>query len=176
MEKRWGKELPLIIGICILLLLLIFCGRGFGKDKKAYKTAEEVMGYLKSRDAEALKAMFCDELKAGDDFDEKIDEVMNLLDGEIISYRNISGRGEQKAAGETIKPQLDDIETNTGKHYSLFMEVYIKNEDPGKLGVYQFRFIELEDEDEDGSRIHLNSVSIPREKTLEEYELEQMGR
>ena len=41
--------------------------------------AEEVMCYLKWRDVEALKDMFCDGLKSSDDF-EKIDEVMNLME------------------------------------------------------------------------------------------------
>ncbi|MCH5276187.1 MAG: DUF5104 domain-containing protein, partial [Lachnospiraceae bacterium] len=143
-----------------------------GGAKAAHDMAEEVMGYLKSKDAEALKAMFCDELKASDDFDKKIDEVMNLLDGEIISYRNVSGSGEHGATWDEIKPQLDYVETDTGKCYSLFMSVYIKNQDTSKLGIYQFRFSELGDEDEYGSRIHLNSVTIPREKPLEEYDFD----
>ncbi|MDE6579189.1 MAG: hypothetical protein K2K41_01475 [Ruminiclostridium sp.] len=33
--------------------------------------AKEVMGYLKTGNTEALKAMFCNEIKAESDFDEK---------------------------------------------------------------------------------------------------------
>lgn len=185
MKKRWYTALVSIICTCILLPMLTSCKQNnptppsSGEDetgktnigsaipsssgiKAAKNMAEEVMGYLKARDVEALKAVFCEELKNRDDFDEKIDEMMNLLDGEIIAYRDISGPGERGDTWETIQPQLIEIETNTGKEerHDMMMSVYIKNEDPGKVGVYQLFFTTLGGTEDDEERTVLNSITL----------------
>ena len=129
------------------------------KSKAAKEIGEEVIA-LKSGDAEALKAMFCDELKNSDDFDEKIDDIMGFIDGEIVSYENDGGSGGREADWEKIRPQLTKIETDSGKYYHIYMSVYIKNEDPGKLGMNMFQINTLGDEDENGDRMIMDGNRV----------------
>lgn len=68
----------------------------------------------------------------------------------------------------TQYPQLADSDIDTGKYDCSYITVY----NPSKLGKYPFEFNELGDVDEYGSRIPLNSVSIPRWEALKGYEFD----
>ena len=168
MKKNIFCILLSIIGIGIILTLLTGCKSEFSsqsnplgdKSKYAKEIGEEVMSYLKSGDTVSLKAMFCDELKNSDDFDEKIDEVMGFIDGEIIYYENDGGSGGREETWEKIRPKLTNIETDTGKYYHIYMSVYIKNENSSKLGMHMFQINMLGDEDENGDRMILDGNRV----------------
>ncbi len=163
MKKFYFKPLSL----CMAMIFLAGCNSDFSspsnplgdKSKAAKEIGEEVMSYLKSGDAEALKAMFCDELKNSDDFDEKINEAMSFIDGEIVSYKNNGGSGGREATWEKIRPELTEIETDTGKYYHIYMSVYTKNEDSGKLGMHLFQ-INILGKDENGDRVILDGNRV----------------
>lgn len=166
--KRILHTLPLIISLCTALIFLAGCNSELvsssnllgDKRKAAKEIGEEVMSYLKSGDTVSLKAMFCDELKNSDDFDAKIDEAMSFIDGEIVSYKNNGGSGGREATWEKLRPELTEIETDTGKYYHIYMSVYIKNEDSGKLGMHMFQINMLGDEDENGDRMNLDGNRV----------------
>lgn len=165
---RMKKIFSLSIILCMALVMLAGCNPELvsssnplgDKSKAAKEIGEEVIGYLKSGDAEALKAMFCDELKNSDDFDEKIDELMGFIDEEIVLYENDGGSGGREPAWETIRPELTKIETDSGKYYHIYMSVYIKNDDPGKLGMNMFQINTLGDEDENGDRMIMDGNRV----------------
>jgi len=92
---------------------------------------------LKTGDSDALKDMCCEKLKNSEDFDEKIDEIMNFIDGEIISDgRQGSGSGGYGPTWETLRPTIYAIETDKGKFYRVGLSIYIENENPDMLGIY----------------------------------------
>lgn len=121
---------------------------------------EEVIGYLKSDDSESLKDMFCDELRNRDDFDEKINEIMEFIDGVIISYENVGGSGGRGETWECLYPGLTNIETDKGKSYKIYMSIYIKNENPNKLGMHQFQIHLLGDKNENGDRMIVDGTEV----------------
>ena len=164
-----------IFVISIILTLLSGCNSKLSspqnplgdKSKAAEEIGEEVMSCLKSGDAVSLKAMFCDELKNSDDFDAKIDEVMGFIDGEIISYKNDGGSGGREETWEKIRPELTNIETDTGKYYHIYMSVYIKNEDPDKLGMHMFQIKRRRPQGRKNKRSHTRSNIKHNKRTTE---------
>jgi len=108
--------------------------------------AEEIIDYLKTGNSEALKEMFCKVLRDREDFDEKIDDIMNFIDGEIISYRNSGGAGGRGSTWERIYPNIKDIETDKSIFYHIIVHLYIEDENPDKLGICSFK-IGLESDD-----------------------------
>ncbi len=132
------------------------------KGLAGQQKAEEVMGYLKTGDAEALKAMFCSELKAGADFDAQISKAVSFIDGEIISYDIGGGSGGRGENWEKLSPAVYSIKTDKDKCYTLILSFYIENKDENKLGMHEFNlWLENESEDtENGIRNPDNNVLI----------------
>ena len=118
------------------------------KGLAGQQKAEEVMGYLKTGDSESLKAMFCNELKKGTDFDAQISKAVSFIDGEIISYNIGGGSGGRGKNWEELAPTVYSIKTDKDKCYTLILSFYIENEDENKLGMHEFS-LWLEDGSED---------------------------
>ena len=159
-----------IFVISIILTLLSGCNSKLSspqnplgdKGLAGKQKAEEVMENLQTGDAESLKAMFCNELKAGDNFDEKISEVISFIDGKIISYDIGGGSGGKGKSWEELSPHIYNIKTDKNKYYTIFLSIYIENKDENKLGIHDLN-IWLEDESEDtknGVRNSNNNVCI----------------
>lgn len=132
------------------------------KGLAGQQKAEEVMGYLKAGDSESLKAMFCNELKAGADFDAQISKAVSFIDGEIISYDIGGGSGGRGKTWEKLSPTIYSIITDKNKSYTLKLSFYIENTDENKLGMHEFN-LWAEDESEDtenGIRNPDNNVLI----------------
>lgn len=167
------KKIPLCIAIfviSIILTLLSGCNSKLSspqnplgdKGLAGKQKAEEVMEYLKTGDAEALKAMFCNELKNRDDFEEKISEVISFIDGEIFSYDIGGGSGGRGEAWEELSPQIYNIKTDKNKYYTIYLSIYIENQDENKLGIHDLS-LWLEDGSEDtknGIKNSNNNVCI----------------
>lgn len=132
------------------------------KGLAGQQKAEEVMECLKTGNAEALKAMFCNELKAESDFDEKISKAMSFFDGKIVSYDIGGGSGGRGENWEKLSPTIYSIITDKNKSYTLILSFYIENKDENKLGMHEFN-LWAEDESEDtenGIRNPDNNVLI----------------
>jgi len=136
----------LIYFLLIAQFLILMGGCGFDIDNPlgdkglmGQKKGEEIMGYLKTGNSEALIDMFCKVLKDQSDFDEKIEEIMNFIDGEIISYTMGGGAGGRGSTWERLAPNVYNIETDKGRFYKIYISIYIRNENLNKLGIHSLK-------------------------------------
>jgi hypothetical protein len=161
--KRFFARFIILAGV-----LLITSGCPYREDDEWFidkslwgrAKGEKVMSYLKSGDADALKDMFCDELKNSKDFDEKIDEIMNFIDGEILSYDIGGGSGGRGETWEILEPNVYDVETDKGNSYYIYISIYIENKVPEKLGIHFLKILLRGDENEYGVREFIDDVKI----------------
>lgn len=134
-----------VLSIFIMLALVTGCHPEFvnadnplgTKSMAGRQKAEQILGYIKDKNSDALKDMFCQELKESDDFDKLLDRAMNFIDGEIISYDKIvGGDGGSGSNWDSLAPSIDNIKTDAGKTYSINISIYFEHENPEKLGIH----------------------------------------
>ncbi|MDD3137764.1 MAG: DUF5104 domain-containing protein [Lachnospiraceae bacterium] len=124
-----------ILKLVFVMAAAIIFLNGCGPIMYDYAGAEskKLMGYLSDEDAESLKAMFCEKTQSTDNFDEQIKTAMDFFDGEIISWNENIGGGEQKSTRKwktvmhDISPYITDIKTDTGKTYEILFYDYLVN-------------------------------------------------
>jgi hypothetical protein len=154
--KHWLK--------CLIFIAAVFVGiSGCGfknKDFLGKEKGDEIMNCLKTGNSEDLKDMFCTELKNSEGFDEKIDEIMSFIDGEIISYNIPIGNGGRGETWERLEPNVKDVETDKGNFYRIYISIYIENENPEKLGIHYLQIYLLGDKGENGIRQSIDDVEL----------------
>lgn len=145
MKKIFFSTVFSVLSIFVMLALFTGCHPEFvnadnplgTKSVAGRQKALEILGYIKDNNSEALKDMFCQELKESDDFDELLDRAMNFIDGEIVSYDDmIDGDGGRGSTWDSLEPSIDNIKTDTGKTYFINISIYFEHEDPKKLGIH----------------------------------------
>ena len=137
--------------------------------KKQSEIAEEVLAYIEKGDVEAIREMFCERIQKRTDLDDKIQEAIDLLDGEIISY---TARGSEGSATWTRdgKKRISEfgscreILTDNDKIYEFVIGFYRENDfESDLLGIFDFFFSEINKnatEDARGSERFLTEIII----------------
>lgn len=145
MKKSFIGTVFSVLGIFVVLAMLTGCHAEFvnadnplgTKSVAGIQKAEKILGYIRNKNSEALKDMFCEELKESDGFDELLDRAMNFIDGEIVSYDKIvDGDGGYGSTWDSLAPSINNIQTDTGKTYFINISIYFEHEDPKKLGIH----------------------------------------
>ena len=126
------KSIFIILMTTIMSVVLVGCNGVVMDVTKETQQAEDVFNYLKDKDAEGLKSLFCDKIiESSEDLDDQIKEAMDFFDGKIVSYEQISSGsgGSSNRNGKTVElsatPHIKGIITDTGEKYEVFFNTYI---------------------------------------------------
>ena len=128
----------ILVYITILIVTVTLCGCGDSN----YKTPSEIgqmknktiMEALKAKDKEKLKTVLAKAMQNQENIDEEIDNLMNFIDGNIVSYDDVElafpGEGKSDEDGwiyRVYDGETENIITDTGKKYKLKYYMYNVN-------------------------------------------------
>lgn len=135
------------------LIILIAIVTLYGCGNPNYKTPEQIgqmknetiMAALKTKDKEKLKNILAKAMQNQENIDEEIDNLMNFIDGNIVSYDEIGlaspGRGSSDEKGliyEVYDGETENIVTDTGKKYELkYYMYYVNRNHKDHEGIFQ---------------------------------------
>lgn len=134
-------------------MILIVIVTLYGCNDPNYKTPEEIgqmrnetiMEALKAKDKVKLKQGLAKALQSQVNIDEEINNLINFIDGNIISYDDIGiaspGRGSSDEKGliyEVYDGETENIVTDKGKRYELeYFMYYVNRNHKDYEGVFQ---------------------------------------
>lgn len=155
-----------------IILLIVVVVSGCGKINKGQKRiasyklpnyqAEIIIEGIKTKNASIIAEQFCPYVKENyPDLEEQIDEWMEFIDGEIISYDKPEkslpsgsycyGTIEYRNYGVTIK----NVKTSTGKTYSIGHGVYTENIDhPEFIGITNMSIFDEDQYNENANPVY----------------------
>lgn len=147
-----------IVKVNILILLIIICGgcmKIFFKKSDEEIVEEKFLNIVKSiqkKDRESLKSMFSKRaLSETENFDESLEYIFNLFEGEIINWEIIGGPtiGESNEGNKRTKHFviIYNVETNKQKYIFLLIDNIIDDYNKDNIGLYTLRIIKAENED-----------------------------
>ena len=128
--------------ILAYLIILITIVTLYGCGDPNYKTPEQIgqmknetiMEALKAKDKEKLKNVLAKAMQNQENIDEEIDNLMNFIDGNIVSYDDVElafpGEGKSDEDGwiyRVYDGETENIITDTGKKYKLKYYMYNVN-------------------------------------------------
>lgn len=135
------------------IMILIVIVTLYGCNDPNYKTPEEIgqmrnetiMEALKAKDKVKLKQGLAKALQSQVNIDEEINNLINFIDGNIISYDDIGiaspGRGSSDEKGliyEVYDGETENIVTDKGKRYELeYFMYYVNRNHKDYEGVFQ---------------------------------------
>lgn len=151
----------LILLFLINILLLSSCSLGGGRtemlnrdgdDKKADVRLEQILGVIKNKDKDALKAMFSKQaLDEADDIDGRMDYLLNFFQGEVVSWKQNGGPivDEANNSGNKTKESKSFFNVDTDKQKYLFflLDCTVDKDHPDNVGLYSLRVIKTEDKE-----------------------------
>ena len=127
-------------------------------DKQIWDMALEIYEGLKNKDKEKIKSVFSENelMNHSRKIDNKIDEVFDFIDGEIVTYKEVNGScgGGKARDGEWVEESfvgyIYGIKTDTGREYTISYGGYlVDKDDTDNIGVSGFRITEKQpDSDE----------------------------
>ena len=142
------------------IMILIVIVTLYGCNDPNYKTPEEIgqmknktiMEALKAKDKEKLKKVLAKALQNQENIDEEINNLINFIDGNIISYDDIGtaspGKGSSDEKGliyEVYDGETENIVTDTGKKYELeYFMYYVNRNHKDYEGVFQIWLYDTE--------------------------------
>ena len=112
------------------------------QNKLCIKAAEDAFEAIKSRDTQALKAMFCQKSASGS-LDDQINKMYEFFDGEVVSYDRISDpeTGEITRDGVVERlngnPYIKAVKTSNGHEYDICVQVVLIYKDAEWEGITQ---------------------------------------
>ncbi|MCQ2514575.1 MAG: DUF5104 domain-containing protein [Ruminococcus sp.] len=108
----------------------------------AIQRSTNITDYIINKNSTGLKGMFCQKIQDSGTLDSQISEAFSMIDGDIIgSGTPTGGLDNKETSGDdivslSIKGSATNIQTNTGKTYSMeFKEYYAYSGDEGYEGV-----------------------------------------
>ena len=141
-------------------MILIITVMLYGCNDPNYKTPgeigqmqnETIMEALKEKNKEKLKQGLAKALQNQENIDEEINNIINFIDGNIISYDDIGlaspGGGESDQEGLIFRKYSGwtrNIVTDTGKKYDLkFYNYYVNRNHEDYVGVIQVSIYDTE--------------------------------
>ena len=127
-------------------------------DKQIWDMALEIYEGLKNKDKDRIKSVFSENqlMNHSRKIDNKIDEVFDFIDGEIVTYKEVNGScgGGKARDGEWVEESfvgyIYGIKTDTGREYTISYGGYlVDKDDTDNIGVSDFRITEKQpDSDE----------------------------
>ena len=146
--------------VMIISLIIVSSSCMFNEHINSWdlqNVAEKWMECIKNRDADALFEYFSQDIK--DDRSEKtmdeIHQLLNYIDGNIISYKYHSGgMREKKEKGHIyyydFNPTFEEVETDSGKTYTIYFAChYIYDEKPEHEGLEEIDIWENDNKDKE---------------------------
>lgn len=148
------KKILSYIMILIVMLMLWGCGdpNYMTPGEIGQKQNEIIMEALKARDKEKLKKVLAKAMQNQENIDEEIDNLINFIDGNIVSYDDIGlalpGEGSSDEEGwiyRVYDGETENIVTDTGKKYDLHYAIYYVNRNhQDYVGVIQIKLWDTE--------------------------------
>lgn len=122
-----------------------------GASKTSDCIIEKVFAAIEAEDEEALKELFSENTVTADpDFDEKIHQLIEFIDGELVQYDDWGGPGEDAEynAEHTwlSKQHLFDVVTTEQEYRFAIKEYTIDSANPDNVGIYSLYVIQTEDD------------------------------
>lgn len=159
------KKIILITEL-ILTLLLSSCSKikteyEDGEDI-AYRYDEIILEAIKNDEPEKIKELFCPRLlREHDDIDTEIEELIQFVDGNIISVGKRWGNRGQRSTRypdglvfERYKGEVFEIITDTGRRYELRFEGDSANiEAPSHIGLLYLTIVDSDKYEETGDYV-----------------------
>ena len=125
-------------------------------DEQVWDMGLEIYEGLKNKDKEKIKSVFSENelMNHSRKIDNKIDEVFDFIDGEIVTYKEVNGNcgGGKARDGEWVEESfvgyIYGIKTDTGREYTIsYGGCMIDKNDSDNIGVFYFKIWE---KDSDG--------------------------
>ena len=115
-------------------------------EKNAKKEAVDYFEYLKKKDIQSLNDLFSSDVQASHDLKMEWEAFFNALEGNIVSYENISYLGEEvriddhKVSYSDITIRYENVKTDTGKIYKRldYRQLRVDNTHPDAEGISIF--------------------------------------
>lgn len=142
--------------IMILIVIVTLCGCGdpnyMTPGEIGQKQNETIMEALKAKDKEKLKEGLAKAFQNQENIDEEINNLINFIDGNIVSYDNIgiasAGRGSSDEKGwiyRVYDGETLNIVTDTGKKYELeYFMYHVNRKHRDYEGVFQIWIYDTE--------------------------------
>lgn len=116
----------LVLFLTASIIILSGCGkRHIQPWRVAKQYAETAIDCTIRRDIEGIKEMFCEEIQETHDLDEEIEELLDFIDGNIISYDEPDGKPSGSSSDwdgvidQAISGYIDEIKTDKGGRYRI---------------------------------------------------------
>jgi len=143
------KQLNKIILVLLVATVVCFTScikiseKYINTDKEQKKISEEILKCLNEDDAEAFKNMFCNKIKASENFDNQIQDAFNFFEGKIVSYDDLiradsDGKSwiDGKLSRVSTSGRVTNVVNDETKRYSIkFYNYLICTEDKDKEGI-----------------------------------------
>ena len=115
-------------------------------EKNAKKEAADYFEYIRNKDIQSLDALFSPDVQASHDLQKEWEAFFSALEGNIVSYENISYLGEEvridehKVSYSDITIRYENVKTDTGKIYNRldYRQLRVDNAHPGAEGISIF--------------------------------------
>jgi hypothetical protein len=138
---------------CIIFILII-SGCYVNTKEISDSKGNEIISLFNSGDKEGLMALFSKRALADHDIAAQAEEALAFVDGEIVGAYNIHLSGSESTTTSNLEDNItlyisvDDIETASGKKYSMhFAYAHTDFDNPDNVGV-----IRLSITDEEGGK------------------------
>ncbi len=119
------KKKMVIISLVIVLCFITGCDdkedNNVSPDILAKQQSEAIIKAVVNEDKEALKKMFCQHIKDTHDLEQEINDFLNSIDGEVVSYDEPKGsyssgvRDENGVTEVELMGEIRNIETDSKK-------------------------------------------------------------
>lgn len=140
-----------LVFITVILISIVFSGCN-AEPSYIKVQSDEIIRCFDEKDAEGLKALFCQNSIDYYDIDSEIQNAFDLYEGQSVSHTlNLYGWSGGMQEGiwydKHYTPEIRNIKTNCGKEYTIgFCTYEIYESDAGRVGI---GVIGLQDEEGD---------------------------
>ena len=140
----------IIIYIAFICLIFAMTSCVVDETKKASNEKSiEIIRCFDEKDAEGLKALFCEEVRISHNLDEEIQLAFDLYEGTSETYKfnyaggTAGGWDNGECIDEHITPRVENLKTSSGKVYRIpYHEYLIYKKNPRCVGITYIRIFD----------------------------------